>query len=287
MTLINCPECSRHVSTLAKSCPNCGCPQSDFPPADPAKVVSKPLKSEQVDKALGEVRPVDNQELPTIPGDWKMTTDTEVIAEVEASRVEGGLRDSVWYVSENHKRIREIQNGESSATRAQVKGIIAGKVPGLWFRSRYHLSPDEAPRGWLVESGLFLRYEHRALKKVLVVPVQGKGDWLAAFFPGLWHLIRWTPRGMGVGIGFLIAQIFLAVQMEGMVGRRDNWWTDWDQDTKAMLLFRLTLHLIAAFTYFHCASRWRIEYLEKRGFKCTDGVQAQTRDEAIAKFPTH
>lgn len=33
MALITCPECGHQISNRAVSCPNCGCPASDFPPA--------------------------------------------------------------------------------------------------------------------------------------------------------------------------------------------------------------------------------------------------------------
>ena len=43
MALINCPECGKQVSSLAQSCPVCGCPISNAGPAKPAVDVERYL----------------------------------------------------------------------------------------------------------------------------------------------------------------------------------------------------------------------------------------------------
>ena len=110
---------------------------------------------------------------------------------------------------------------------------------------------------------------------------------MAALLPGLWHIVYWTPRGIGVGLVALAAQFILTVLMIDGIEKRDEWWVDWSGDIRLLFVGRIVVHLITAVIYFSCASRWRIEHLERRGYKCTQGVRARTRDEAIGKLPTH
>lgn len=54
MALINCPECGKEVSDMAKSCPNCGNPIND----EPIKVENTNYEEENKDgagRALGIV----------------------------------------------------------------------------------------------------------------------------------------------------------------------------------------------------------------------------------------
>lgn len=78
MALINCPECSNTVSTLATTCPHCGIPLAQIPGKN-LKIVqhkNKRLKKEMMMAVvtmmvgiawLVAVKNMDNPESPTIP----------------------------------------------------------------------------------------------------------------------------------------------------------------------------------------------------------------------------
>ena len=46
MSLIKCPECGKEISEKASSCPNCGCPSSEW---------NKEVKPEANDELLNEL----------------------------------------------------------------------------------------------------------------------------------------------------------------------------------------------------------------------------------------
>ena len=121
-----------------------------------------------------------------------------------------------------------------------------------------------------IPTGLWLQYEHPATSARRIVPVQGTADWYG-LLPWLWHLVNWTPARLWIWLSWLAGD---ALIFGGWKGAEDSgYWA-----------MRLVVALMVGYTYVMNGSRWHIDYLERTGFKCTGGVKAQSKGDALAKL---
>jgi hypothetical protein len=170
-------------------------------------------------------------------------------------------------------------------TKVQATAVALGSVevlnrPWKWKQINGYFRPVERSADFVLPSEFWLEYAHPTFGAKRVVPVQGKKDWLGVL-PWLWHLVRWTPAGLWCwGSWFVFDQalfnIFADEVFEFYRGEPENPELYW--------FLRLAVALVVSAAYVVNASRWHIQYLEKQGYKCTGGVEAQTKGEALAKL---
>lgn len=286
MPLIRCPECSSTISSLADSCPKCGCPSREFTGVSPG---GKSIASPSAGKAIPELPFLSDwrefKSMP-VPGYWSPSHDAIDIRSIIAIKREGGWRNGTWYVARTNPVGREILSYESEATPSQAKMIIIGAMAGNWFQGFYPKGGGGPTRGWTIKKTLFLRYEHPGFKKEIVVPAQGAGCWIAAIFPGLWHLFSWTSTGLGVGLSFALVSASLQYAMNGSTSYGSPVWDRWGLNAQMLALGSFAVWVAAAVTYYLKATTWRIRNLEKRGFECTGGAVATNKAEAVGMLAT-
>lgn len=271
MALIKCPECSKDISSLASACPGCGCPNSAFPSPQtkPDKSLARELTASSSSRVAAELLPV--------PEAWEETNSPSEIKSIKGGAMEGCTREGKWYRSPRHSKLIEPTRDLVRAPSFLIDRILDGRAAGYWRRRE----PGSQSGSWFVKRDTFLLFSHPALGADKVVRVPGTGSWLAAFFPWLWHIVNWTPRGLWLwGLVWVLGHFSLEYI-------RITEYTSYgspDEGSGAILFLETLLFLVVFITYFLRASYWLVEHLERRGFRLKTAIEARSKDEARAKF---
>jgi hypothetical protein len=301
MPLINCPECQKEISSLSEYCIGCGCPQSAYPAQEvkvPPEVIAEPvsLADEQAEDQVSEEpasEPIDRDATtstgdggpaflpvsPEVPGRFRRCEGCETF--YTPSSIDG---DPTLCLECGGNQPDPYQPGVEAPldpsplpTKRQLKAAEAGVIPSQleweWERFKYggwgQFRPTKVGEEIRLSRDTWLEYRHPLTKKKVVVPVQGRPDWLG-LLPWLWHLVRWTPARLFVWLSWLALDTavfgFLAEELFGRGYRGEV------EDVGAFWFLRLTLMAIVGFAYVRNGSRWRVEYLESRGYEIVGGI---------------
>lgn len=291
MALVPCPECDAQVSSLAASCPRCGCPQSEI-----AKATNNASQSVEPPRPTADaggrthgvvLRPVPSPVVAEIPEGWTETTDPEVIRRVLAGTLWGQVREGICFVPPEGTGPSSIDPDYAWLVPVArcpdlTRAIVCGEVPGQWGKWTGGFSPM---CGWFITSAsLHFLYCQPGLGKSAVVPSPRRGSWFAALLPGIWHLVYWTATGIWVGITGIAGGFILTLLLANSIGRNEDGWSEWGADSQVLFILRIVLALLVAWTYFRKANSWRIIGLEHRGFTVKAAIEARSIDDARVKF---
>jgi hypothetical protein len=292
MALIPCPECNAHVSTRAAACPRCGCPREAF--------VTTPEKTTQFDSGsqplIGSGAPTAvsgsdsgqpaGSETSNVPHSEHCQAPT---ASNDVNTIESKIRESANDGIRGVPYTGQPPPGAAGETLINPqtcgslhKSALAGKVPARMIAMRGYWGEDQVGLG--INSNLMLRYEHDILGSTLWVPAPGRSDWLAMFLPWLWHIAHRTTRGLWVFIGASCIAFVADLLLGSSLNRYDRTFSDYEPLEQTYFLIRYAIWIPVMFVYNICGSTWRVESLERRGYKCTAAVVARNKDEALARW---
>jgi hypothetical protein len=303
MPLINCPECQKEISSFSEYCIGCGCPQSAYP-AREGKVLPEVI-AERVSLADEPVEDQVSEEPAAEPIDREATTSTgdggpaflPVSPEVPGRFTRcvacknffrpsipdgdpalcqecGGRQPDPYFPgSEGAALVDQSVLPTRRQRIAAGAGIIPSQLEWEWERFQYRgwglFRPTKVGEEIRLSRDTWLEYCHPLTNKKVVVPVQGRPDWLG-LLPWLWHLVRWTPARLFVWLSWLALDTavfgFLAEELFGRGYRGEV------ENVGAFWFFRLALMVIVSIAYVRNGSRWRVEYLESRGYEIVGGI---------------